>query len=495
MLFNSFHFLVFFPLVAFLHFAMPHRFRWMLLLAASYYFYMCWRPEYIVLILLSTGVDYLVAIRIADATNHRTKTLLLLVSLVVNFGLLFTFKYFNFFMSSVSALLTAMHAPVSMPALEVLLPVGISFYTFQEVSYVIDVYQGRLSPQRHFGLFALYVSFFPQLVAGPIERSPRLMPQFSERHHFNPDDAIHGLRQILWGMLKKVVVADNLATLVDTVYRTPEGFYGPVLTLATVCFSFQIYCDFSGYSDIALGTARIMGYDLMRNFDRPYRSRSIAEFWQRWHISLSTWFKDYVYIPLGGRRVSVRRWHLNILIVFAVSGLWHGANWTFIIWGLLHGGYYVFGAVTQRQRAALVRMARLDRVPRLHALLQVGLTFGLVCFAWIFFRAADAGQAWTIISRLPFGWGDLLHPSFDGLALVMALLTDAPLGEGIKYGSLLLVSILAAMGYDMVSKHDDWADAIRQYPQPLRWAVYSLVTIAILNLGVARIVPFQYFQF
>lgn len=495
MLFNSFHFLVFFPLVAFVHFAMPHRFRWMLLLAASYYFYMCWRPEYIVLILLSTAVDYFVAIRIEDAVRPRSKTWFLLLSLFVNFGLLFTFKYFNFFMSSLNGVLTAVHAPVSMPALEVLLPVGISFYTFQEVSYVIDVYQGRLPAQRHFGLFALYVSFFPQLVAGPIERSPRLMPQFSQRHVFNPDDAIHGLRQILWGMCKKVVIADNLATLVDTVYRTPESFSGPVLALGTVCFAFQIYCDFSGYSDIALGTARIMGYDLMRNFDRPYRSRSIGEFWQRWHISLSTWFKDYVYIPLGGRRVSVPRWHLNILIVFAVSGLWHGANWTFIIWGLLHGGYYVISAITARPRAACVRLVRLDRAPRLHALVQVAVTFALVCFAWIFFRATDAAQAWTVITRLPLGWDALLRPSHDGLAYTLSLLTGAPLGDGIKYGLVLLASILVAMGYDMASKHDDWAEGIRRYPAPLRWAAYGVITLAILNLGVARIVPFQYFQF
>lgn len=495
MLFNSFAFAVFFPIVAILYFALPYRFRWVLLLAASYYFYMCWRPAYIILILISTSVDYLAAILISSTKKTFARKAFLATSLFANFGLLFSFKYFNFFAASLNGLFTTFHTPVSIPALDVLLPVGISFYTFQEVSYVVDVYRGRVAAQRHFGLFAVYVSFFPQLVAGPIERSGRLMPQFSEHHRFDPDQAVQGLRLILWGLCKKVVIADNLATCVDAIYKTPSAFSGPTLALGTACFAFQIYCDFSGYSDIALGTAQILGFRLIQNFNRPYRSRSIAEFWQRWHISLSTWFRDYVYIPLGGNRVSTCRWYVNILIVFTVSGLWHGANWTFVIWGLLHGTYYLLGVLLRRPRVALMAAIGLDRFPRLHASLQVATTFVLVCFAWIFFRAPNVQTAWAVISGLPYGWGAIPHLGYDELAQAMALLTGAPLGDGIRYGMFLTGCMLLLIGYDSLSRHDDWATAIQRYPAIVRWAAYAAMTLAVLNLGVSHVVPFQYFQF
>jgi D-alanyl-lipoteichoic acid acyltransferase DltB (MBOAT superfamily) len=495
MLFNSFHFFLFFPVVTLLYFALAHRFRWILLLAASYYFYMCWRPEYIVLIMISTTVDYFAAIKIEDARAPRVRKYFLLTSLVVNFGLLFSFKYFNFIAATLSGLLALVHAPVSIPALDVLLPVGISFYTFQEVSYVIDVYRGHLPAQRHLGVFALYVSYFPQLVAGPIERSPRLMPQLTERHQFNTEDAVYGLRMILWGMCKKVVIADNLATWVDAVYEAPGACPGPVLALGTICFAFQIYCDFSGYSDIAVGSARIMGISLMRNFDRPYLSRSIPEFWQRWHISLSTWFRDYVYIPLGGSRVSPWRWYANILIVFAVSGLWHGANWTFVVWGTLHGSYYVIGKLLARPRAALVAVTGLGKVPRLRAVLQTALTFVLACFAWIFFRAPNMESAWAVISGLPFGWDLLLHLNYGHFASVMAVLSGADVGSGIVYGSVLTACIVSVLGYDMYMRHSDWAEVIDGYHVAVRWASYVVICLAVLNLGVSRVIPFQYFQF
>lgn len=387
------------------------------------------------------------------------------------------------------------HVPLSIPSLDVLLPVGISFYTFQEVSYVIDVYRGQLPAQRRLGIFALYVSYFPQLVAGPIERSHRLMPQLTARRYFCPEQAVYGLRQILWGMCKKVVIADNLATWVDQVYTTPAAYSGPVLTLGTVCFAFQIYCDFSGYSDIALGSARIMGIRLMQNFDRPYLSRSIAEFWQRWHISLSTWFRDYIYIPLGGRRVSTSRWCVNIIIVFALSGLWHGADWTFIAWGLLHGLYYICGKMSARPREAILSSLRLEKLPRLHGMIQTMMTFALVCFAWIFFRAKDMETAWAVISGLPYGWDLLLHLNYSHFAMVMAILSSADLGSGILYGSIVTGCMFLVLGYEMCMRHADWSENIARYPALVRWTAYLVICMAALNFGVSRVIPFQYFQF
>ncbi|CAN5908465.1 hypothetical protein BH23GEM7_BH23GEM7_20090 [soil metagenome] len=350
MLFNSLQFLFFFPVVVALYFATPHRFRWTLLLAASYYFYACWKPEYLLLIIASTLVDYGAALGMGAAATQARRKAFLALSLGSNLGLLFAFKYFNFFNESARALFDQFNLFYGVPAFDVLLPVGISFYTFQTLSYTIDVYRGQREPERHLGIFALYVSFFPQLVAGPIERSTRLLPQFFEKHEFSADRVSSGLRLILWGFFKKIVIADRLAIYVNEVYGNPAGFDGPTLLLATYFFAFQIYCDFSAYSDIAIGAARVMGFELMQNFRRPYFARSIHEFWQRWHISLSTWFRDYVYIPLGGNRVPFWRWYVNLFAVFLVSGLWHGANWTFVVWGGLHGFYLVFSLMTRNVR-------------------------------------------------------------------------------------------------------------------------------------------------
>ncbi len=404
MLFNSGQFLIFLPVVIVLYFLFPHRLRWLFLLAASYFFYMAWRVEYIVLILASTVADYYIAQEIAkrkqSASQGGGSKRLLWTSIFINLGILFSFKYLNFFTESVSQLAELAGAGFSPPVLDVLLPVGISFYTFQTMSYTIDVYNGKVEPEKHFGIFALFVSFWPQLVAGPIERSSRLLPQFRKEQHFDMQRVIWGMNRMAYGFFKKVVVADRLAIYVNEVYGNPEEFSTIPLILASVFFAFQIYCDFSGYTDIALGAAAIMGFTLVNNFDRPYLSRSIGEFWRRWHVSLSTWFRDYVYIPLGGNRVVVWRWYYNLFITFLVSGLWHGANWTFVVWGALHGGYMVWERISEKPRHQLYRSLSLQKVGGLVTVAQVLITFGLVLIGWIFFRAEGMGDAVEIFKGI-----------------------------------------------------------------------------------------------
>ena len=300
---------------------------------------------------------------------------------------MFSFKYFNFVNESLADFLQIFSIQFSPHVLKVLLPVGISFYTFQTLSYTIDVYRGKIKPEKHLGIFAVDVSFFPPLVAGPIERASNLMPQFFEKYDFNYERVTNGLKLILWGFFKKIVVADGLAVFVDQVYGSTASFSGPALILATVFFSFQIYCDFSGYSDIAIGSAQVMGYKLMDNFKAPYSARSIAEFWQRWHISLYSWFKDYLYIPLGGNRSGKIKTYRNLMIIFIISGLWHGANWTYIIWGALHGFYLVVSKITEKTRQTIINYSKINKLPFIYGLFQMGIVFLLVCFAWIFFRA------------------------------------------------------------------------------------------------------------
>ncbi|MDE6455329.1 MAG: MBOAT family protein, partial [Dysosmobacter sp.] len=352
MLFNSFRFLIFFPCVFFLYYALPFRFRKYMLLAASYYFYMCWKPEFIVLILLSTAIDYFCGLGIGKhRTSRRASRAFLAVSLFMNLGLLFFFKYFNFFGETLTALCRAVSIPFTAPALEVILPVGISFYTFQTLSYTIDVYRGRLEPERDFVSFALFVSFFPQLVAGPIETAANLLPQLKQEHPFSYDNAAWGLKLMAWGFFKKLVVADRLAALfVDPVCENPAEYSGGAFAVAAAAFAIQIYCDFGGYSDIARGCAKTMGVDLMVNFKAPYLfSASVTEYWKRNHISLSEWFHDYVYISLGGNRKGPWKRALFVTVTFFLSGLWHGAGWTFVIWGLLQALYLNVESIFRRK--------------------------------------------------------------------------------------------------------------------------------------------------
>lgn len=407
MIFNSLEFLIYFPIVIFMYFLLPFRFRWIWLLGASYYFYMNWNPKYAILMATSTVVTYLSGILIEKANEilekdkrDKRRKLWIFLSFSINLLILFFFKYFNFLGENLTYLFSKLNIGFKVPNFDILLPVGISFYTFQALSYTMDVYRGDVKAQKNLVKYALFVSFFPQLVAGPIERSTHLLTQLDKEYSFNYDRVKNGLLLMLWGLFKKIVIADRLAVLVNTVYNTPRDYEGIVLIIASIFFAFQIYCDFSSYSDIAIGAANVMGYDLMKNFKRPYFSKSIAEFWRRWHISLGTWFRDYLYFPLGGSKVSKLKRYRNIMIVFLVSGLWHGASWNFIIWGALHGIYQLVGIELKPFRDRIVKVFKIDRNTFSHKLYRVITTFILVDFAWIFFRANNFKDARYIVKKL-----------------------------------------------------------------------------------------------
>ena len=470
MLFNSLEFILFLIVVVPLYFGLAHRFRWSLLLLASYVFYMSWRPEYILLIIASTVVDYFAGFRMSRLESKRQRRPYLYLSLLTNLGLLFSFKYFNFFNESARALFEAFGGRYPIGAMEIVLPVGISFYTFQTLSYTIDVYNGKTQPEKHFGIFALFVSFFPQLVAGPIERSSHLLPQFRRKIDFDYDRVRSGLMLMAWGFYKKVVVADRLAIFVDQVFNNPQAYSGFQLILATLFFAYQIYCDFSGYSDIAIGVAKILGFDLMQNFNRPYYAKSISELWRRWHISLSSWFRDYVYIPLGGNRVVKWRWYYNLAITFLLSGLWHGANWTFILWGALHGAYLIGEIILGK-----------SRLPSLPVFAKILVTFSLTSFAWIFFRANDMGDALYIVGRL----FDLRG---DQISLTM-------LGPDTYEFVLSIFFILLLEAVQFIQRTGPLRPRIVALPAPLRWTLYLGIVCVILFFGVTTTEKFIYFQF
>ena len=482
MLFNSIQFLIFLPLVVLLYYAIPYKYRWVMLLVASYYFYMCWKPEYLILIIVSTLIDYYVGLKMGQTEKKRDKKIYLFISLVVNLGLLFAFKYFNFFNESFRSLYQVFDITYHVPSLKVLLPVGISFYTFQTLSYSIDVYNGKKVPEKHLGIFALYVAFFPQLVAGPIERSTHLMPQFHEKHDFSYDKTVSGLRLIMWGFFKKLVIADNLALLVNNVYNNPGNHTSFSLLVATYCFAFQIFCDFSGYSDIAIGSARIMGYDLMQNFRRPYFAQSIAEFWKRWHISLSTWFRDYLYIPLGGNRVSKIKWYRNLIVVFVLSGMWHGANWTFIVWGLLHGIYLMISIIMGKAKNIVSRITMLEKIPSLGWTIRTLITFHLVLFAWIFFRANSLKEAGYIITHI---FTKNFSFTLEGIGFSSRWI--------ITYGIMILFMEIIHLFEER--KNSSIVDIVGTYPIALRWIIYNAVIICTLLLGFFGSQQFIYFQF
>ena len=500
MLFTSLQFLFFFPAVCLFYFAIPYRFRWVLLLAASYYFYACWRVEYLSLIILSTIIDYCAGLAMGKAESKKRKRLLLCLSLFTNLGLLFAFKYFNFFSSSATAIADAFNIVKAFPTLEVLLPVGISFYTFQTLSYTIDIYRGRQKPEKHFGVFAVFVSFFPQLVAGPIERSTNLLPQFFEKHDFDYDRVTDGMKLMLWGFFKKLVIADRLAMFVDAVYNNPAEHTGVSFVVATVFFAFQIYCDFSAYSDIAIGCAQVMGYRLMLNFERPYYAKSIAEFWRRWHISLSTWFRDYVYIPLGGNRVSPMRWYVNLMIVFVVSGLWHGANWTFVVWGFLHGFYLVFAILTADTRGALCDRVGLSKRPFILKLVNVITVFALVNLAWIFFRANTVQEAFYIVAHLGDGWIEWIKTGLaareNGIgAMVRTIMQPVHCGQGLGQFAIAIFAIAIMEAVHLVQRHGSLRKRLRTYPIWIRWGIYYGFFLLIYRFGVFGNKEFIYFQF
>lgn len=485
MLFNSLEFLIFFPVVVIIHFVLPYRYRWVFLLGASYYFYMCWRIEYIFLIITSTLVDYYAAIKIANSSTNSKQKKFLALSLLINFGILFTFKYFNFFNDSFGAFFKYFNIDYSIPGINVILPVGISFYTFQTLSYTLEVYQGKAKPEKHPGKFALYVAFFPQLVAGPIERPNRLLPQFYQKHQFDYQRVTDGLKLITWGFFKKLVIADNVAFYVNMVYNDPSNYQGIPIIIATYLFAFQIYCDFSGYSDIAIGSAQVMGYNLMENFKRPYLARSIPEFWKRWHISLSTWFRDYLYFPLGGNRVVKWRWYFNVLIVFVVSGLWHGANWTFIVWGGLNGVYYIISGALKSKKEKLYKILYIDRFHRIHKIVEIFITFHLICFSWIIFRANSLSDAWLLIKNM-----FLIHSSKFSIDRIY-----------VKFGIFqvpiaIFVSIIFLVCIDGLQERVSIRQFLSKQPFWLRWAAYYAILMVITIFGAFSLQQeFIYFQF
>ena len=481
MLFNSAHFLVFFPVAVAVYFGLPQRFRWMWLLACSYYFYMAWKPAYVIVIWLLTAIDYVAGLSIARAKSRAARRAFLAVSLASNLTLLFAFKYLNFVGGTAAYLLGAVGVTFDPPFVDVVLPLGISFHTFQALSYTIDVYKGKQEPERHLGRFALFIAFFPQLVAGPIERAWHMLPQFLARHELEYDRVISGLQQMVWGFFKKVVVADRLAVYVNAVYDAPARQTGLRALVATYFFAFQIYCDFSGYSDIALGAARVMGFELTTNFRRPYFADSVRDFWHRWHISLSTWFRDYLYIPLGGNRVGLARQTATLGLVFLVSGLWHGANFTFVVWGALHGLYVVGALWTTPLRRRLARAVGLDSAPAFAAVVRILVTFHLTLFAWIFFRAATLSDATTLVSRIvtDFRAGDgVTLPGFDAVEI----------GLGVGF-ALLLVAVEA------FQERGVGREAFASRPAWVRWSVYYAAIVAILLFGRFDEREFIYFQF
>ena len=399
MLFNSFQFLIFFPLVTLLYYLIPHRFRWLLLLIASCIFYMAFIPIYIFILFFTIIIDYIAGIMI-ERESGENKRLFLIVSIVANIGVLAFFKYYNFFTENVNILLSALHITThQVPLLDIILPIGLSFHTFQAMSYTIEVYKGNQKAERHFGIYALYVMFYPQLVAGPIERPQNVLHQFKEEHKFSSQNLMDGLRLMLWGFFKKIVIADRLAIYVSIIYHSPADFHYLNLLIAVIFFSIQIYCDFSGYSDIALGAAKTMGFTLMTNFNRPFLyATNISEFWRRWHISLYSWFTDYLYTPLV---IAFRDYgKLGIagalMITFFFSGLWHGANWTFVIFGVLHGIALVYEMYTKKIRKKISK-----KIPSyIYDNLSIGVTFIVLTFIWIFFRATSIESAFIIIKHI-----------------------------------------------------------------------------------------------
>lgn len=398
MLFNSLSFLLFFPVVTILYFTIPHSIRWLLLLVASCFFYMFFKPIYILILFFTIIIDYFAGIYIEKEQNSKKRKKYLIASIVANIGVLAVFKYFNFLNSNIDGLATVMGFKNHITYLHILLPIGLSFHTFQAMSYTIEVYKKNQKAETHFGIYALYVMYYPQLVAGPIERPQNVLHQFKEKHYFNYERTIDGLKLIAFGLFKKIVIADRLALCANEVFNNVHYYQGGPLILGVLFFTFQIYCDFSGYSDIARGCSRVMGIELMKNFNAPYLSTSIKEFWSRWHISLSTWFRDYLYIPLGGNRGGKLKSYSNIFIVFLVSGLWHGANWTFVVWGFIHGFFNVLGLYFKN--FVHFKKSSFGFLNKLNSFFSWAVTIFIVSLAWIFFRANTFDDALYVFKNI-----------------------------------------------------------------------------------------------
>ncbi len=400
MFFNSEEFMIFLPIVLLVYFILPKKIRYIWLLISSYYFYMCWNAKYAILLFTSTILTYTSALLIGKFEKTKLKKIVVATCIILNLGILFFFKYFNFAFDTVQSAFSLLNIQLNVPKIDVILPMGISFYIFQALSYTIDVYRGEVKPEKNVLKYALFVSFFPQLVAGPIERSKNLMKQLAEPKDFSFENAREGILLMIWGFFLKIVLADRTAVFVDTIFGDYASYTGWYIVIAAALFLVQVYCDFYGYSVIAMGTAKLMGINLMENFDAPFLSKTVGEFWRRWHISLTTWFKDYVYFPLGGSKKGKFRKHLNKLIVFGLSGLWHGANMTYVTWGLINGVYQIIGDELKPVRDKIVSVLHLNRESAGHVIIKTIVTFCLVAFSLIFFRAASMGDAFEMIKLM-----------------------------------------------------------------------------------------------
>ncbi len=483
MLFNSIEYLFFLPAVIAIYFILPARWRWLFLLAASYFFYTCNRIEYGILILFTTLVDYLVALRIEKACSTRQKKGYVAISLIANLGMLAGFKYMNFFTESINFFLEAFKTDSSLPVFRILFPVGISFFVFKSLSYTIDVYRGIRSAEKHFGYYALYVSFFPQLIAGPIDRSSNLLPQLHHPREFSTERLISGMKLMLWGFFKKVVIADRLGLYVDEIYANPEAYTGLSVILATVLFAFQLYGDFSGYTDIARGSARMLGFDLMINFNRPMIARSLRDFWNRWHISLTTWFRDYVLYSLPyvrNKKVIFGRLYINLIVTYLLMGLWHGADWNFVIFGFLNGVFLVIETITEKPRNQFLDITGINHFRFVRNLSGNIVTLALIMFTLVFFKADSLKDSMLLISN-SFDFSNL-GPS------LWKIFHDNELLFGIFALAIMLIA-------EHIHEKHDLVRIIASRPVIIRWSIYIGFIFFILIFWAQQKQEFIYFQF
>ena len=480
MSFVSLQFVLLLSIVFVIYWVIPNKYRWIVLFIASYIFYMSWNAKYVVLIFITTFVSYACAIALEKASSKYVKNLMLITALLISLGILFVFKYYNFCMDSLVTICSWFALELHPTTLRLLLPVGISFYTFQTLSYVIDVYRGEVKAERHFGKYATFIAFFPQLVAGPIERTQNLMPQITGEHKFVYEKATYGLKLMAWGAFKKMVIADTLAVYVDKVYENITGYRGFSLILAAVFFTFQIYCDFSGYSDIAIGTAKLLDIDLMTNFKSPYFSTSVKEFWSKWHISLSTWFRDYVYIPLGGNRCGKLRTNINLLVTFLVSGLWHGASWNYVIWGAVHGVSQIFEKGFRKKKV---------EHGSIRWWISVAGIFAFAVFTWVFFRANTFADVQYFFANAFHGIADLKLYLYEGYHVI------APTEADETRVKMMMVMISILMGYDYVSLKTDLWKKVSGWNIVVRYTIYILLIAIVLLARATTEATFVYFQF
>lgn len=489
MVFNSYDFLLFFPIVVLAYFIIPNKFRYIWLLISSYYFYMSWNPKYALLMLFSTVITYLSGIFIEKYSGDlNKKKVFVFLSFFINLSILFIFKYFGFMVANINLVFSKIGIEIASPAFDLILPVGISFYTFQALSYTVDVYKKNIKAEHNFLKYALFVSFFPQLVAGPIEKSRDLLHQFDKENKFEFERVKSGLLLMAWGFVQKLIIADKLAVIVNNVYENHTIYSGFHFIIATLCFSLQVYCDFSSYTDIATGAAQVMGYKLSPNFLRPYFSKSIGEFWRRWHITLGAWFREYLYIPLGGNRKGTLIKYRNILIVFLASGLWHGASWGFIIWGALHGIYQIIGDILVPIRRKVKKILKVDESSFSYRLFQILTVYMLVNFAWIFFRAPSAKIALQIVKKIF---------TID----VISIFNGSIATLGFTYIELfyVLCSVLLLIGVSLLRRDRSLRKTIENQHYIFRYIIYTFTIVILIFYWVSGQASgdssFIYFQF